>query len=409
MNYKIIALIILSILFIYDLLLNIIRYRSAHRPTPENVRDVYDADTYQKWKTYSREKCRLSIFSSVLGYLISFTLLAADAYAAVSALAGHSVYGGAIMVLLLSQATAAIIGLPLEYYDTMKIEEKYGFNRSTRKTFFLDELKNLIISLVLTGGLMCLFIALHQGLGDLVLVLFAAIAFVIVLIIAFLYPFLSRIFNKFSPLEDEELKEKLTALLTKNGYQVRDIKVMDASRRSTKSNAYFSGFGKMKTIVLYDTLLSAATADEICAIFAHEMGHGLHKDTLKNQILSFFNIALLALALWLLARTEILYLSFGFDGLNYGMAFILMSEIVMALISPLLSLFIHWHSRKAEFRADAQAVKEGYGPALISGLKKLSKENFSNLSPHPLLVKLSYSHPPLSQRIAAIEAEMKKI
>ena len=220
--------------------------------------------------------------------------------------------------------------------------------------------------------------------------------------------FLSKFFNKFTPLEDEELKEMLTSLLTKNGYQVRAIKVMDASRRSTKSNAYFSGFGKMKTIVLYDTLLASATADEICAIFAHEMGHGLHKDTLKNQILSFVNIALLALALWLLARTDSLYAYFGFEKVNYGLAFILMSEAVMALVSPLLGLLVNWHSRKAEYRADAQAVKEGYGPALISGLKKLSRENFSNLSPDPVLVKLTYRHPPLSERIAAIEKEMEK-
>jgi len=310
--------------------------------------------------------------------------------------------------MLLNTLASAVVLLPLNYYDTMGIEEKYGFNRSTKKTFFLDQLKEMLLSLMLMGGLMCLFIALHQGMGDMVLVLFAVIAFVIVMLIAFLYPVFSKLFNKFTPLEDAELKEKLIALLEKNGYKVRDIKVMDASRRSTKSNAYFSGFGKMKTIVLYDTLLQSSTADEICAIFAHEMGHGLHKDTLKNQILSFFNIALLALSLWLLARTDAIYPSFGFEGVNYGLCFILMGDVVMALISPLLSLVTNWHSRRAEYRADRQAVEEGYGPGLISGLKKLAKQNFSNLSPHPLLVKLSYSHPPMSQRIAAIEAEMEK-
>ena len=408
MNYKLPALIILTALFLYQMLLEIIQYRSANRPTPDNVKDVYDEETYHKWQQYSHEKCRLSILSTIVSFVISFVLLLTNAYAAVSALAGHSLYGGAILVMLLNTLASAVVLLPLNYYDTMGIEEKYGFNRSTKKTFFLDQLKEMLLSLMLMGGLMCLFIALHQGMGDMVLVLFAVIAFVIVMLIAFLYPVFSKLFNKFTPLEDAELKEKLIALLEKNGYKVRDIKVMDASRRSTKSNAYFSGFGKMKTIVLYDTLLQSSTADEICAIFAHEMGHGLHKDTLKNQILSFFNIALLALSLWLLARTDAIYPSFGFEGVNYGLCFILMGDVVMALISPLLSLVTNWHSRRAEYRADRQAVEEGYGPGLISGLKKLAKQNFSNLSPHPLLVKLSYSHPPMSQRIAAIEAEMEK-
>lgn len=407
MNIKLLALIIMAAVFLYQMTLEIIRYRSAGRPTPENVKDIYDEKTYQRWKQYSNEKCGLSILSTSVSFLVSFLLLFTDAYAAVAALAGGSVYGGAILVLLLSQVVSMIAGIPLEYYDTMKIEEKYGFNRSSKKTFFMDQVKNFIISLILVGGLMCLFIAIHQGLGDMVLVLFAVLAFLIVMLIAFLYPVFSRVFNRFTPLEDKELKAKLISLLEKNGYQVRDIKVMDASKRSTKSNAYFSGFGKMKTIVLYDTLLASATADEICAIFAHEMGHGLHKDTLKNQALSLLNICLLALLLWLTVRTESIYGFFGFASVNYGLAFLLMMEVEMALISPLLGLLTNWHSRRAEYRADAQAVKEGYGPALISGLKKLSKENFSNLSPSPLLVKLTYSHPPLSERIAAIEKEMK--
>jgi len=340
MNAKTLALIILGVVFLYQLLLEYIRLRSTERPTPENVKDVYDEKTYHTWKQYSYEKSRLSIFGTVVSFLISFLLLFTDAYAAVAAWAGESVYGGAILVLLFASFVETVLTMPLDYYDTMRIEEKYGFNRSTKKTFFVDQVKEFIVSMLLTGGLMCLFILLHQTMGDMVLVLFAVLAFVIVLLIAFLYPVLSKFFNKFTPLEDEELKEKLTSLLTKNGYQVRSIKVMDASRRSTKSNAYFSGFGKMKTIVLYDTLLASATADEICAIFAHEMGHGLHKDTLKNQILSFVNIALLALALWLLSRTDVLYSAFGFERVNYGLAFILMSEVVMALVSPLLELLM---------------------------------------------------------------------
>ena len=223
------------------------------------------------------------------------------------------------------------------------------------------------------------------------------------LFFSFLYPFFSKIFNKFTPLEDGELKQRLTALLEKNGYQVRAIQVMDASRRSTKSNAYFTGFGKMKTIVLFDTLVQAMTPDEICAVFAHEMGHGLHRDTLKNQVLTFLQVLILGALAWLTLRTPAIFSSFGFSQINYGFALILIMSVEFALIAPLFGLFTSWVSRRAEYRADAQAVKEGCGEALVSALKKLAKENFSNLAPSPLLVKLEYSHPTLSQRIDAIE------
>ena len=231
---------------------------------------------------------------------------------------------------------------------------------------------------------------------------FTAVMTVLVLGIAFLSPVLTKIFNKFTPLADGELKDKLTALLEKHGYKVRAIQVMDASRRSTKSNAYFTGFGKMKTIVLYDTLVEKMTTDEICAVFAHEMGHGLHKDTLKNQIFSTIQMFLMAVLAWLTLRTPEIFTSFGFDGINYGFAFVLIG-FEFALFSPLFSLLVNAYSRKAEYRADQQAVKEGYGAALISGLKKLTRENFGELAPDPLLVKLTYSHPTLSQRITAIE------
>ena len=234
------------------------------------------------------------------------------------------------------------------------------------------------------------------------IVVFAAVMTIIGLAISFLAPVLTKIFNKFTPLEDGELRDKLTALLEKHGYKVRAIQVMDASRRSTKSNAYFTGFGKMKTIVLYDTLVAQMTTDEICAVFAHEMGHGLHKDTLKNQIFSAVQMFLMAVLAWLTLHSPETFRSFGFDGINYGFAIALIG-FELSLFSPLFSLVINTYSRKAKYRADQQAVTEGYGQALISGLKKLTRENFGDLSPDPLLVKLTYSHPTLSQRIAAID------
>ena len=182
---------------------------------------------------------------------------------------------------------------------------------------------------------------------------------------------------------------------------------MDASRRTTKLNAYFTGFGKMKTIVLYDNLLNAMSTDEICAVFAHELGHGLHKDVLKQQIMNFGNLLLMAVVVWLAVREPMLHEAFGFGQVNYGFAYLLLGA-GLGLIQPLTGMAMSAYSRFAEYRADRQAVSEGYGEALILGLKKLAKENFAHLAPAKLLVVLEYSHPPLSERIAAIEKSLEK-
>ena len=401
MNFKAIALVILFVVYLWNLFLNLLKARSAKNPIPANVSDVYDGETYQKWKAYNGEKSRLSVVESTVSFLVEVCLLVFNLYAAFARLFSDNTVQQLFAVLLLSALTDVFL-LPTRYYDTMRIEEKYGFNRTSKKTFWLDQVKQFLIGLGFMTFIGWLLMAAHQWLGDWLILAFAGGMTAVMLFFSFLYPFFSKIFNKFTPLEDGELKDRITALLEKNGYKVRAIQVMDASKRSTKSNAYFSGFGKMKTIVLYDTLVQSMTADEICAVFAHEMGHGLHKDTLKNQILTFVQMLILGVLAWLTLRTPDVFQAFGFDRVNYGFALILIMSVEFALIAPLFGLAVNWHSRRAEYRADAQAVKEGYGNALISGLKKLAKENFADLSPHPLLVKLEYSHPTLSQRIDAI-------
>ena len=403
MNFKAVAVVILWAVYLYGLFLDIVRYRSARNPIPQNVADVYDRDTYLKWKAYHGEKVRFGIFSSAAGFVIDLVLILTDAYAAFARLFPDQVWWQLFAVMLLS-ALATLPLIPFSWYDTMHIEERYGFNRTSGKTFVGDQIKQFILNLLLMVGLASLVMGLHKSFGDWLIVAFAVFATLFALFITFLFPFFSRIFNKFTPLPVGELKEGITALLEKNGYKVRAIQVMAASRRSTKSNAYFTGFGKMKTIVLYDTLVAAMTTDEILAVFAHEMGHGLHKDTLKNQALTFLQMLALGLLAWATLRYPEIFRSFGFEGVNYGFAVLLILSVEFALVSPLFGLVMSWFSRRAEYRADAQAVKEGYGAALVSALKKLAKENFSDLSPSPILVALEYSHPTLSQRIEAIEA-----
>ncbi|MBR3135926.1 MAG: M48 family metallopeptidase [Clostridia bacterium] len=403
MNFKVIAVLILMVVYLYGLFLDVLRYRSAHNPVPKNVADVYDADTYLKWKAYHGEKVRFGILTAAVSFAIDLVLILTDAYAAFARLFPDQVWWQLFAVMLLS-ALATLPLIPFSWYDTMHIEEKYGFNRTSGKTFFGDKVKEFILNLLLMVGLASMVMGLHKSFGDWLILAFAVFATLFLLFITFLSPFFSRIFNKFTPLPDGELKEGITKLLEKNGYKVRAIQVMDASRRSTKSNAYFTGFGKMKTIVLYDTLISTMTTDEILAVFAHEMGHGLHKDTLKNHVLVFLQMLVLGVLAWATLRYPEIFRSFGFAEVNYGFALLLIMSVEFALVSPLFGLLASWFSRRAEYRADAQAVQEGYGDALIRALKKLSRENFADLSPSPILVALEYSHPTLSQRIAAIEA-----
>ena len=403
MNFKAAAIAVFILIYLYNLMLTVIHMRSAGNPVPANVSDVYDPETYQKWRAYHAEKSRFSILSSTVSFIIDLLLLALNVYAAFAGLFPGTPFMQMFAVMLLS-GLSSLLMIPFSWHNTMVIEEKYGFNKSTAGTFWMDQVKEFLIGLLLMTGIGALLMWVHQALGDWLILAFAILMTAFALIISFLYPVLSKIFNKFKPLEDGELKDKITALLTKNGYQVRAIKVMDASRRTTKSNAYFSGFGKMKTIVLYDTLVESMTPDEICAVFAHEMGHGLHKDTLKNQVFSFVQMALLGVLAWLTLRTPECFTAFGFSSVNYGFAMILIMSVEFALVSPLFGLLINYYSRKAEYRADAQAAQEGYGPELISALKKLARQNYADLAPSPLLVKLEYSHPTLSQRITAIES-----
>lgn len=392
---------------LYRMVLHFVQFRSAGNPIPENVADVYDADTYQTWRRYSAEKCRMGMLSTALSCILSVALLMTNAYAAFASLFPAGTFWQLLAVVLLETVADLLLSVGFDYADTFVIEQKYGFNRSTMKTFVTDQIRNLILGLLLSILLVGVLAALHIELGDWVVVLFTAVLFAFTLTVSFLYPIFSRLGNKFVPLEEGELKDALMTLLTKHGYQVKAIEVMDASRRTTKLNAYFTGFGKMKTIVLYDNLVNAMSTEEICAVFAHELGHGLHKDVLKQQLLNLGNLLLMAVVVWLAVRYPQLHAAFGFAEVNYGFAYILLG-FGLGIVQPLTGLVTNAYSRKAEYRADRQAVKEGYGPAMVTALKKLAKENFSHLSPSPLFVVLEYSHPPLHRRIEEVEKATKE-
>ena len=402
MNFKLLIIILLIIIYAYGLLVKHLRLQSCRNAIPANVADIYDAETYERWRAYRKEKIRLSVADSTVALIVDVVLVTFDLYAAFAGLFPKGIEPQIFAVLLLSTLTS-IATIPFSYYDTMRIEEKYGFNRTKGKTFWADQIKEFIISLGVLFLITWILSLLHRALGDWMIVAFAGFLTAFILLFLFLYPVFSRLFNKFTPLEEGELRDKLSGLLTSHGYTVRAIEVMDASKRTAKANAYFTGFGKMKTIVLFDTLIEKLSPDEICAVFAHELGHGLHKDTLKGQLMNSLQMIILSVLAWLTLRTTAIFTDCGFDKVNYGFAVILIMAVEFALIAPLFGILANYFSRRHEYRADDQAVKEGYGPALISGLKKLTQADFGDVAPSPALIMLEFSHPSLSQRIDAIE------
>lgn len=409
MRYKYIAMAIIAIVFIFDTFIQYLEIKAAGRKVPENVRDVYDEASYAKWLSYHKEKTRLRFFRHIAMYAVTFIMIGFNVHARLlDLLSVSSDYAAGNLVLVIDSIVFMAALLFFDYKDTMSIEQKYGFNRTTKKTFVLDQIKGLLINMIVLCGILSLFILVHHKLGRWFFPVFVGLMLVLLLVIVIISPFLGRIFNKFTPLPEGGLRERLCALLAENGCTVKEIKVMDASKRSSKANAYFTGVGKTKTIVLYDTLLELMTDDEIVAVFAHEMGHNKHKDTLKLYGINMCSITLYVLIAWFLISKPEIYGAFGFSGLNYGYAFILLTSVCLGFLSPFVGLLSSALMRRFEYAADSFAVKNGYGKALISGLKALSRNTFVCLSPHPLVVKLTYGHPTMSQRVAAIEAGMKK-
>ena len=264
MYEKIIIILLALVGSLFPILLNIFKRKSSTNEIPDSVKDVYDEQTYAKWRSYNAEHSRLDLISGIVSLLVTLALLATDCFALFASLFPDVFAWRIISVILLDAIVSQVVGTLFGYFATMGIEQKYGFNKSTLKTFVLDNIRDFIISLMLSLAIAFLLAGLHSWLGDGLIILLAVVLFAFSLLISFLFPVLSRIGNKFTPLEEGELRTKLMELLTAHGYHVRDIKVMDASRRTTKLNAYFTGFGSSKTIVLFDNLVNAMTTEEIC-------------------------------------------------------------------------------------------------------------------------------------------------
>ena len=392
---------------LYSLVLLYLSAQAAKRPLPDAVKDVYDSKRYDIYKAYKKDNLRTALLSSAVEMTADFIFLVCNVYAAVfNALGNINIYPRYILVILIFTLIGQIIEIPFSYYDTFVIEEKYGMNKTTKKTFLLDRMKSFIVSMILTSLLISVIIFFFTRFGIMAIIWTAAAVMLFSLIANLLLMPFMRLFNSFTPLEEGELRDKLLSLCTKYGVKVKRIVVRDASRRTTKANAFCSGLRK-KTISIDDNLMNNFTTDEIVAVFAHEFAHAKYRHVLKTLPFSLISSVIMIAAFGILLEFSDLFTAFGFGEANYFFSFLLLSTITWPVTIP-FNTFLNSISRKHEYEADAFAAEEGYGEALVSALKRLMNEALAEINPHPWIVVTEYSHPTLAQRIDSIRKHEKR-
>jgi len=407
---KILILLVILSVFAFQTIVSILNYRNRKALMPESVEDIYDTEKYQTWLKYSMANFKFGMITSVISTLLLVLLLTFNFFGWLESLIigwTASLALQTLLFMLLFYVITLLIQLPLKYYQIFEIEASFGFNKMTPKLFWIDTLKSFLLTIVLGGGLIALLHYLFRQFQDNLLwfVLFSYIALSIILILIYLLQkYFMRWFNKIEPMAEGPLKTEIDTLGSKLGFEVKKIFVLDASKRSTKLNAYFSGLGKQKEVVLFDTLVEKMSTEEILAVLAHELGHATHKDTTKGLFRTLLLLLVYVSLLTVILLSPNLFTAFGLTGVHFGFTLILMMVLLEPVEIP-ISIYMNYASRKAEFKADAFAAKHTSKTAMVSALKNLAIENFSNLTPHPLYVFIHYSHPPISQRIESILAQ----
>ena len=399
---------IILVMFILETYISYLNYKNRNASIPENVKDIYDDEAYQKWLAYTMTNFKFHMIKHVVSTLFLLMLLVLGIFglweAIVNNLIVHSAILRTLVFILGFILVTELIELPFNYYATFVIEERFGFNKTKKKTFYLDFIKNILLTSALLGGVVALLNWIYLIFIDQIWIfIFGAWAVLSLVLVAIflLNTVFVKLFNKLSPMEESELKSKIDALGKKLGFEVNRIFVMDASKRSSKLNAFFSGLGKKREVVLYDTLIEKMGEEEILSVLAHELGHATYKDTTSMLIQRIITFLLYAVVLGTILQSEGLAAAFGLSGIHFGFGLLLFT-IFMSPLNFILGIPLNYYSRVAEYRADKFAAKHVNQQSMMTALKVLAKENFSNLTPHPLYVLLNYSHPTISQRIASI-------
>ena len=401
----VLILIISIVSYLFDQLLDLINLKSQRKDIPKEIESFYEKEKYLKALAYNSERTKFSFLTSAISFLLSGSMLLFGGFGWVDSLLRSYIENQILLALAffgLLMLASDILTIPFQWYSIFVIEEKYGFNKTTIKTFITDKLKGYALGALVGGGLLSLLIYLVLVIGPSFWIWFSIIAAAFILFINMFYTSLILpLFNKLTPLQDGELKTAIEDFSKKVNFPLDNIFIIDGSKRSKKANAFFSGIGKKKKIVLYDTLIANHTTDELVAVLAHEVGHFKKKHIIWGYVLSVLQIVFTLFVLSLMIFNENLSLALGGSQLAIHLN-LLAFGILFSPISGVTGLLMNMYSRKNEFEADAYAKETFDGGALMNALKRLSVDSLSNLYPHPWYVFFHYSHPPLLKRLEAL-------
>ena len=397
--------VIVGILIFDYLLSRLLDYLDDSRwsPTlPELLKGIYNEEKYKKAQEYDKANSKFGLLAGTFSFIVMLSMLFFEGFAyadkLVRSYTDNSIYMAILFFGSLTLASS-IINAPFGWYSTFVIEEKFGFNKTTLKTYLLDMVKGALLGALIGGGLLSLIVWFYDTLGDNFWVYTWIVVSGFSIFMAMFYTsFIVPIFNKLTPLPDGELRDEIEKYANTQNFDLKNIFVIDGSKRSTKANAYFSGLGSKKSIVLYDTLIENQTKEELVAILAHEVGHYKKKHTQVSIVLSVFQTGITFYIMSLLLGNKELSMALGIEETSFHIG-ILVFGMLYSPISMVLGIGMNILSRKNEYEADDFAKTTYKAEALESALKKLSIDNLSNLTPHPLNVFLGYSHPTLLQRL----------
>lgn len=369
---------------------------------PDVLKDVFKSDEYKKSQEYNKANHQFGVLTSIFSFILIMLMLFFEGFAMVDnwvlSFSNHYIISSLLFFAIIGLASE-LLTLPFDVYDTFVIEEQFGFNKTTVKTYVLDKIKGLLLATVLGGALMSLIIWLWNVTGSYFwLIAWGTVTIISLFFTMFYANLIVPLFNKQKPLDEGELKSTIQQFAQKAGFKLQNIYVIDGSKRSTKANAYFTGIGPKKRIVLYDTLISDLTTDEIVAVLAHEIGHYKKKHTLIGLLMGIIQTGIMLYLFSLLVNSTALSAALGVPEAKFHIGLVAFG-ILFTPFSFFTGILMNIISRKNEYQADNFAKDFGFDVQLTSALKKLSSSSLSNLTPHPLYVFFHYSHPTLLQRI----------
>ncbi|WP_321289809.1 M48 family metallopeptidase [uncultured Sunxiuqinia sp.] len=397
---------ILTFDFIFERYLDYLNTTRWSDQLPAGVKGIYDEEKYRKQQLYSKTNHRFGMLTSSFSFLLIMLMFFFQGFALVNGWAmniSSNPIWSALLFFAILMLASDILNTPFDLYSTFVIEEKFGFNKTTAKTYILDKIKGWLLGAIIGGGLLALIIFIYLKTGQWFWIYVWIVISVFSIFMAMFYSSLIvPLFNKQTPLEDGELKQAIQNFAGKVGFKLDNIYVIDGSKRSTKANAYFTGLGSKKRIVLYDTLINDMEIPELIAVLAHEIGHYKKKHIIWSLIIGILQTGLMLFVFSLLINSPALSQALGVAKPNFHIGLIAFG-ILYSPLSSIIGIGMNMLSRKNEYEADAFAAKHYDGEPLASALKKLSVKNLSNLCPHPAYVFVHYSHPTLLQRLQALE------